>query len=64
MCKHVSDEGNKKAIVTAVKSESDEVVIVDLSTREPSTVRAPSWGYGYEVICWGGAMRSSVGVRL
>eukprot|EP00731_Ephydatia_muelleri_P019637 Em0012g462a len=48
--KHIADEGNKKAVVTTVKSESDEVVIVDLCTREPSTVQnhldveLPIWG--------------------
>ena len=37
--KHIADEGNRKAVITTVKSESDEVVVVDLCTREPSTVR-------------------------
>ena len=37
--KHIADEGNKKAVITTVKSESDEVVVVDLCTREPSTVK-------------------------
>ena len=57
--KHIADEGNKKSVIITVKSDSDEAVIVDLCTREPSTVRTI-----LVHVCHSGHCRNYLGVGM